>query len=129
LRISLLSLSLLATEIDAVKSAVNHQYTFIPSPLRTTKALDIVPKMVKAAARVARSSFNHVLKKACKKPKPGVDFWRIWEREVPVPSEVLARATVEGAMICEGTSSSQRWGAGSWIRREEVRLQNFPVGM
>lgn len=112
-----------------MKSAVNHQYTFIPSPLRTTKALDIVPKMVKAAARVARSSFNHVLKKACKKPKPGVDFWRIWEREVPVPSEVLARATVEGAMICEGTSSSQRWGAGSWIRREEVRLQNFPVGM
>jgi hypothetical protein len=50
----------------------------MPNDFSTTEALEIVPKMVRAAARVVRSSLSHVLKKDCKKPKPGVDCWRIF---------------------------------------------------
>jgi hypothetical protein len=43
------------------------------------------------------SSFSHVAKKACRKPKPGVELSRISEIDCPVPvaapiSEVLASA-------------------------------------
>ena len=116
LRISLLSRSLLAIEIDAVNSAVNHQYTFMPNPFSTTKALDIVPKMVSAAARVVRSSLSHDLKKACIKPNPGVESRRIFWIEVPVPAAALARATVEAM---EMNLFSPRCGVA-----EEIRTAN-----
>lgn len=51
-------------EIEAVKKRVNHQYIFIAIPWRSFTAPDIVPKIVKAAARVVMSILSHVLKNA-----------------------------------------------------------------
>ena len=71
----------------------------MPSPFKTTEALEIVPKMVRAAARVVRSSLSQVLKNDCMKPKPGVESLRIFWSEVDVPAAAVASATVEAMIV------------------------------
>jgi hypothetical protein len=81
----------------------------MPSPFKTTEALEIVPKMVRAAARVVRSSLSQVLKNDCMKPKPGVESLRIFWSEVDVPAAAVASATVE-AMIVKLKTTTWRLG-------------------
>ena len=72
-KISLLSLSLPAIEMEAVKNLVNHQYILRVTPWRARQAFVNVPKIVKIEARVVRSSLSHAAKKDCRNPKEGVD--------------------------------------------------------
>jgi hypothetical protein len=57
----------------AVKNRVNHQYIFQAIPCRLLNAPDSVPYIVRAAARVVRSSLSQLAKKARRKVKVGVD--------------------------------------------------------
>ena len=94
-------MSLAPIEIDAVNSRIIHQYAFIPNSLRYFKPPEIVPKTVRAAASVVRSTLSQVAKKDCRKPKPGVAFERtswIEVPEVPDASEVFASCGRKGVL-------------------------------
>ena len=90
----------------AVKNFVNHQYNFKARPLTIRNAPLKVPNIVRAAARVVRSSLSHVEKKERRKLKLGVERRRISCIEgLPRPASVRNRPT-DGCDMAAGIKSS-----------------------
>ena len=88
----------------AVKNFVNHQYNFKARPLTIRNAPLKVPNIVRAAARVVRSSLSQVEKKERRKLKMGVERLRISCIEgLPRPASARSRPT-DGCDMTVGIS-------------------------